>query len=118
MRRSATLTPRLRSIMTDHEYGTLLREMSEANAEAVKFRYFHALLWIPMIAFWAIGGFCIMIWGIKTMECLGRAAAGDVAAKFFARKPNVSWALVPGTMGGKHHAGTQGALRVFLPAPY
>ena len=55
-------------------------------ADTTGFRLWHVLLWVPMIAFWAVGGFVLALWGIKRSQAAGLASIGNHAGPFFASK--------------------------------
>jgi hypothetical protein len=69
------------------EYAELFNAINATMVGTTGFRFWHLLLWVPMVLFWAVGGFMLVIWGIQRAQFAGLAAIGKHADTFFARKP-------------------------------
>ena len=111
---AARMDPRLEPHMTRQEYEQLFRTISATTAEQVKPPCIVHLLWVPMIAFWLLGGFMIVLWAAKHAEYTCNGAVGQHATPFFASKPGVSYVLIPGKHGGKHGQGSARLVRISL----
>ena len=56
----------------------LFQSLTRQLHEELSFHAWHLLLWVPMIAFWAAGGFFIMLWGIWRARWASIAIVGEV----------------------------------------
>eukprot|EP00554_Chaetoceros_debilis_P008251 CAMPEP_0194099064 /NCGR_PEP_ID=MMETSP0150-20130528/339_1 /TAXON_ID=122233 /ORGANISM="Chaetoceros debilis, Strain MM31A-1" /LENGTH=319 /DNA_ID=CAMNT_0038785205 /DNA_START=34 /DNA_END=993 /DNA_ORIENTATION=+ len=103
-------------------------ETEYASAFAITNEQFHALetchapfrdavLWIFCILFFVVGGFLIIIFEANRAKYQGLVAI-DSGIGALCRQKKLSYAIIVGSFGGKHHAGSATVIRITLPAAH
>ena len=115
MGRASAMPAELSPFMTPAEFEAVFTELGRRNAAELGCKCWHILLWIPMILFWPIGGFCIMLIGIERHKWHSIAIAGEVLDPA-CKKAGITFAVIPLQPGGKRHPGSPVMVRLILPA--
>merc|ERR1711972_907441 len=106
----------LRQYMTQEEYGDLFAKVNASLRSASGFRARHIAIWVPMVAFWVVGGFMLMIWGRERAKNLAVAAIGTHMDPFCKAK-DIKYVIVMATpalkRGGQSNPTT---VRFVLPS--
>ena len=106
--------------VTREAFSALFFEISADLERELACKCWHALLWLPMLAFWIFGGFMLMIWGIERAKWAAIAAIGRKVGPFCGER-GLSYVLIAAQPGGKsgphsYRPGTAAVVRFFLPA--
>ena len=113
---AAMMDPRLAPFISAAEYGDAFASINaELGQEfrSCKNPLEDAVLWFFMIAFWAVGGFLIMIWAIESAKNKGMAILHNGLRVF--RDRGLRYFVIVGQFPNKHSHGAPTIIRIMLP---